>query len=916
MQLSRQEDIAEFMKLFNRLKSDTATLKTAVTSVSDDNPGYKAIKGSVQRVLGVMKDYSGGKSLGKAVRKILQELKGSVDAVNAELQSKRTFLDKAVIDATKYEQGVFAEIEALTQLNTKDKIYGNMSQSDAAARARIVKNYNESVARYNNQKRDMQKYIRQGETELLKVGKEIDKMNRQWGLFKKTIGFTEPRIPSLRDPPLVPIFDDSFTPQEFPLGEDTASSFKSVVGDAIQEADEYMTYDDLCAKTGQPSHLTNAQKTPYHYSNPSNPVSILLKHSAGAGKTAAMTLATSLYVRAGYLPIIVTTEALASETTYEEATFHQCADWNIQQLMALNNCKTFVDLVQKSDVDPSLADVYAQGKAWYGEMARGPAWDKSLKITFRELTRLCISYIHSVHRGKDTGHYISVQEASKILRARAPTTPGTREPRHKIFHKTVFLMDEVHSMMNEPIPKDIGGGKVDSDQNALGDIRTVTKALWLAREESPGEGPVVIAASATPGLDGFEFVMLLNLLCERKEGYEFDDTRGTYITADNYFYSKKNLKVAFNAKYPKFEDIAKPMAYGHVSYYDSAGSRSVPEMRPLKCEVTLTGAQSEAQEQAIKDLNKNGVHLVEASDGSWFIETEFEHRYNRTVKKNDSTTIQSFIESVKRNAISADYYQKGVQEVNSSDTKSKPTLKSYEDVDKWEHNAQLISPLYYETIQLIKKNKGLGVRKQYVYISLKETRARAVGITLFCNMLDSLLRYEDVCDTTRDKSSPPEGVYGKLSISDNPKDEERKKLRNVLSKFNSTANKNGSVIDVIVLDPSYKEGISLSGVGVVYIVGIVDSKSDLVQSVARAFRNCRTNPNDLRPTQDVPVYLMMPYVEGADVYEIIKGAKQTHDDVDRIAAVCKECAFDKELLYAENEKAAKNAGKLQTVAGL
>jgi len=156
-------------------------------------------------------------------------------------------------------------------------------------------------------------------------------------------------------------------------------------------------------------------------------------------------------------------------------------------------------------------------------------------------------------------------------------------------------------------------------------------------------------------------------------------------------------------------------------------------------------------------------------------------------------------------------------------------------------------------------------------------------------------------------------VYGKVFLSQSKNESqiemERKESKEVLDIFNSSKNKDGAVMDVIVLDSNYQAGVSLKGVGAVYIVGIIDTETELVQSVARAFRNCLTDPYKLKPTQDVPVYLMMPDIEGLDLLGIFDVLK-TPDTVERITQVCKECAFDKDILAPENRKALKSGGKL------
>lgn len=917
--IHRQSEIKEFSKLLNQLKSDTSKLETAIASVSDGNEGYQKLKKDKALLEGQMKEYSGGKNMGKEAPRIIKELETQYQALIAGLSAKSKNLDATVLEFKKYqEEGGFDRMEALI-FEVPDVPNGvQISAENKTNRNKIIAVYSKAKQEFQKEKRKIGQAITKGNAAYDKVRNEQRTLQQKWGVFQKKLGpSTKINIPKLKDAPLVAIFAPEFKPEEFSIGPETSQEFQQAVGDAIEAADDDLGYYDLCAKEGQLSTLTTAQKTPYYYSNPSNPVSLLLNHSAGSGKTATMTLVSSLFARADYLPIIVTTDALAGNTTYEEATFMQCADWNVQQIMAANNSKTFVDVVEKVTPDPTLGDVYAQGKQWYGGMALG-AWNNALKMTFRQFTAVCKAYLRSENKGVDfkVAQGSSYYQQWDFLTSRSgiPSDKTKGGTRHKIFHKTVILMDEVHSMMDEPPPKE---GGAPGDQNAIGDVRSVIKALWKAREDSD-KGPIVISASATPGKTGFEFVMTLNLLCSRDDGYQFDDSNGyEYFGDDRYLKAKAGLQQAFDAANPKFEAIAKQMAYGHVSYYDSAGSRSVPSMRPIRCEIRLTGDQRAGQEKALNELRRKEVHLVEGDNGSWFIESDFQQRYNRKAPKNNQAAITNFVNSLKRNVLTADQakIKDAVGKINASETKSYPNLTSDEAVDKWEHNAPLISPLYYETIQLIKKNKELGVRKQFVYINVQETKDFRGGITLFCNMLESLLRFNNIRDTNRDISFQPEGVYGKVFLEPPygtnlaREESDKKEATAVLAIFNSKNNERGAKMDVIVLDTNFQAGVSLFGVGAVYIVGIIDTETELVQSVARAFRNCRTDPNELRPTQDVPVYLMMPDIEGVNLMGMLDVLKPP-DTVERIRQVCKECAFDKDILAPENKKALKSRGKL------
>jgi hypothetical protein len=228
-------------------------------------------------------------------------------------------------------------------------------------------------------------------------------------------------------------------------------------------------------------------------------------------------------------------------------------------------------------------------------------------------------------------------------------------------------------------------------------------------------------------------------------------------------------------------------------------------------------------------------------------------------------------------------------------------IRTRADYAKWKEIAPIIAPLYTRTIDCLRINKAKGIRKQYVYINLDASAEQ--GSELFCKMLGSLLRYKDVeapADTT-----VYSGNYARVTVNNSSK---------MLDLYNSPENANGSLVDIIVLDRTTKEGVSLYGVGAVYIVGVVDSETDLVQSVARAFRNCRTDPDTLYPTKDVPVLLVTPFANGSPIHSILLAVnkadiKQELKPKD-LLQILKDSSFDKVILAKENSASAAANSKL------
>jgi hypothetical protein len=664
-----------------------------------------------------------------------------------------------------------------------------------------------------------------------------------------------------------------------------------------------LRYDELCARVGEPSLLTLAQQTPYYYTNPSNPTSILLKHSAGSGKTAAMTLAMSLFVRAGYLPLIVTTDALQRDNTYERAIFIECADWNIQQLLRENGLKNLTELVEQTDDDPTTEAVINAGKEQYKKMATNDntdIWNPMLKMNFRDFSTLCR------HALKDRSTWATV--VYNLLHQRA--NGGDKKGKRSIFWKTVILMDEVQTMMDEPAPKE--EEDKPSEKQSHGDIRNVVLALWNARQNTTS-GPVVIAASATPGNTDFELAMILNLLCKKEEGYQFTNKKVYEHNEPKYPDDKYSLAAKFKSAHPKPETLLKRMALGRVSYYDSSGSKSVPPMRVVPVQVQLTGEQQKEQSELIQKL-RTTVSFVQKKDGSWQLEKDYGSQFARQ-KRNEPDTyaskaIKKFSDDIRSNSIVAKtpagkfisdkvrksgYYLPGMKKGDTD-----RTLRTRADYAQWKDIAPIVSPLYTKTIDCLAQNKARGIRKQYVYINLDSNVPQ--GSDLFCAMLGSLLKYKDY-------EIDGEGVLYSGSYvrvrADN--------VSTMLDEFNSPANANGALIDIIVLDRTTKEGVSLYGVGAVYIVGVIDSETDLIQSVARAFRNCRTDPKDLYPTKDVPVLLVTPFAEDSPIHHILLGANKSSGNSanrDQLTLLLKDSSFDRLVLKKENDASVAAQNKL------
>jgi hypothetical protein len=340
------------------------------------------------------------------------------------------------------------------------------------------------------------------------------------------------------------------------------------------------------------------------------------------------------------------------------------------------------------------------------------------------------------------------------------------------------------------------------------------------------------------------------------------------------------------------------MALGHVSYYDFSGSKSVPAMQVINVKVELSNSQKKQYNNVLGKMRET-LTLKQDNKGHWTIEKGFTNKYARhkPSERREKNTNAGFAHSMMNNAIvplepsNPKHRADVISKVTYDGSLHPPGKGTTHDewYARWYKEAKLISPLYVQTIDLIQKNKYNGVQKQFVYINLSDTVME--GSPLFCAMLSSLLNYKEV---DKGNEGTYDGTYAMVTKAN---------AVEMIDKFNSPQNANGSVIDIIVLNRETKEGVSLYGVGAVFIVGVIDSETDLIQSVARAFRNCRTDPDKLYGSQQVPVTVMTPYIEGSPIHDILIAINKT-ESLDR-GKILKEASFDKLVLEPDNKAASK-----------
>ena len=144
----------------------------------------------------------------------------------------------------------------------------------------------------------------------------------------------------------------------------------------------------------------------------------------------------------------------------------------------------------------------------------------------------------------------------------------------------------------------------------------------------------------------------------------------------------------------------------------------------------------------------------------------------------------------------------------------------------------------------------------------------------------------------------------------------------LLKQFNDREkNLDGKLTSLIIGDSALKEGVNLQAVKFVHILGIVKNHSDLVQSTARAIRNCSragTPYDEVSPNKwNICIKIYTPKIEGTDLYpyEILKLLQPLMTDKENLEISVKNLmrttAFDKLLLEKINKKSEEADKKLK-----
>jgi hypothetical protein len=178
-----------------------------------------------------------------------------------------------------------------------------------------------------------------------------------------------------------------------------------------------------CAKPGEKGKLNVAQEMSYHYMNPNNRhVDILLNHSAGAGKTVTMMLICSVFMRDGYMPIIVTKINLMAG--YLKSAFEQNADVNIQQYLRMKSVTTVRELVARERKikfeQVTREEVLQRGRSIWSEMGLPSFSENNQLLTYQKFSNTAEAY----RSGGTNNARLQSYEEEDCANRRSPQTLG------------------------------------------------------------------------------------------------------------------------------------------------------------------------------------------------------------------------------------------------------------------------------------------------------------------------------------------------------------------------------------------------------------------------------------------------------------------------------------------------------------
>jgi hypothetical protein len=197
--------------------------------------------------------------------------------------------------------------------------------------------------------------------------------------------------------------------------------------------------------------------------------------------------------------------------------------------------------------------------------------------------------------------------------------------------------------------------------------------------------------------------------------------------------------------------------------------------------------------------------------------------------------------------------------------------------------------------------------KQYIFT---DNTNDTYGVKLIQKFLETIGYQRVNTGKNTDEITPSATPYKGMMVFDGSV-KDSKVIAKLLKYYNGSDNIDGRKCSLFVNSGRFKEGISLQDIRSAHIVGIVMTHADLVQSVARAIRNCsrRRTPHTPGRGWSITIDIYSPSYPGMDSFlhplEILRSTNKDSDLIlkakQEMAHIMQENAYDKHLLAPINK---------------
>lgn len=702
-------------------------------------------------------------------------------------------------------------------------------------------------------------------------------------------------VPKIEDPPLATIF--LIKP---PPSVSLSASTHELQMEVAEKFDIFHWPQAQAGATSQcnlpkPDHLNLVQQLCMHYMQPYNEnVNVLLNHSAGSGKTCTAMLIASVFARANYTPVIVTKGSLKDIPLYD--AFKSGCDVNIQQYMASKGEKfSFPNMFDMKNMSPKEQNdhVKTQGiRVW-----------RRMGIPFQEdLNIMTYQAFSNIARGRGNQQRLALF---------AKNSKNLKDP----IANTIIIIDEAHKLVAR---------STDLLEHEQGDYFALLELLHRSYELSGEHAARVVLLTATPIADSpIDIILLMNLI---NPDHMIDLTGGVKLRG-SWLKKKSIMEANFYQHFWKknggellhMRRIQRLMN-GRISYFNYNGDPNrfaMPKVEWL--DFQMTAPQLVGIDKCFKEYSnvryfprqnkwlpgKPGLHTKNLK--SDILKAVITDEKISTPKKSKHDVIEKNIEIEKRkslaNCVRSNLIwpkQQHIKQYLNSTKAIKP-----EDLKKK-------SELFAAVMEMVEKQQA---SKQMIFTDLSfGTLGDYYGVTLIGKMLERLYGYKIINQRIEGKegfdlvTAPPHKGVIVLGSGSWMRPSDIRVLKNL---WNSAENKDGKKASIIVLAGKYKEGISLFGISVIHVVGLIESSADLKQAVARGIRNCSAKSLYFTPYKGwtIKIFIYSPKFNASTNYTPLSMLKMITDVdenalrvMDQLQTLMEQTAYDRALLKHINKK--------------